>query len=152
MDRHSKDGIRLFVYKERVFTLGDCIQPPDVYSIFLEQNILIADGDIALDITTGSGFHAIMMADRAKQVVGIDIDVNNVKCAKRNVLLNELENKVQIRTGDLFSAIDSEEKFDLIVAWPPVLPTPPQKERNDPIGITNNAGIDGRKYIDQIII
>ena len=148
---NTNTGISLFLYKDRLFVLTDCIQPPDPYSIFFEQNIIINPGEIALDIVTGSGFHAIMMASKAHRVIGVDIMKENVNCARKNVILNDLTDKVEIREGDLFSPLETDLKFDVIVAWPPVMPSPPQKERTDAIGIANEGGADGRRIIDKII-
>lgn len=144
-------GRHLFIYKDKIFLLDDWVHGPDRYSLFLEENISIDRDDIALDLVTGSGFHAIMMAEKASKVVGVDINPHCVKCAKRNVLLNGLEDIVEIRCGDLFEAIEPEEKFDLIVAWPPVFPTPTGRERNDWFGIATEGGEDGRKITDRII-
>lgn len=69
-----------------------------------------------------------------------------------NVLINHVENIVSIREGNLFEALHPTEQFDLIVGWPPQMPTPPEKERTDWYGLANFGGIDGRKVLDAIIL
>ncbi len=145
------EGKWLFIYQNYLFLIGEGVQAPDHYSLFFAENFLLNPGETALDLTTGSGFHAIMLASRASRVVGVDINPLCVRCARHNVLLNGLEKIVEIRQGDLFSALSSEERFDLIVAWPPLLPTRPGKERNDWFGVANEGGPDGRRVIDRII-
>lgn len=142
---------RILIYKNNVFILEDNVFEPKYDSFFLEENIILKNGECALDITTGVGFHAIMMADKANKVIGVDINPNAVKCAITNTIINRVEDKVEIRLGNLFEAVKSEEKFDLIVVSPPQMPTPPSKRRNDWYGISNFGGRDGRKILDKII-
>jgi release factor glutamine methyltransferase len=144
-------GKNIFFYKGKIFVIEEYVQGPDTYSLFLEESLIIHSGEVALDIVTGTGFHAIMMAEKASKVVGVDINAVSVRCAKINVLLNDVEGIVDVRQGDLFDAIMPSEKFNLIVAWPPVLPTPLEKERHDWLGIANEGGRNGRKIIDRII-
>lgn len=144
-------GKHVFVYKEKIFVIEEGVQGPDRYSLFLEESLILNNDEQALDIVTGTGFHAIMMAEKATKVVGVDVNPKSVRCAKLNVLLNNIEEVVVIRQGYLFNAIAPGENFDLIVAWPPVMPTPPEKERHDWLGIANDGGWDGRKVIDEII-
>lgn len=142
---------RMLIYKNRIFMLDDSSYEPKYDSFFFEDNIILKNGEVALDITTGVGFHAIMMADRANKVVGVDITPESVGCARINVLLNKVEDIVEIRLGNLFEAVKPDEKFDLIVASPPQMPAPPGKERNDWFGIANSSGRDGRKILNRII-
>jgi release factor glutamine methyltransferase len=144
-------GKHFFIYKDYTFLIEKGVQAPDSYSFFLEESIILNKGETALDIVTGSGFHAILMAQSASKVIGVDINCNSVRCAKINTFLNNADNIVEIRQGDLFSSIALNEKFDLIIAWPPIMPTPVQKERQDWVGTANNAGIYGRTIIDRII-
>ncbi len=144
-------GKHLFFYKDRIFALGDYVYSPERYGIFFEENFTLGVRESALDLCTGSGFFPILMAEKAERVIGIDINPFNVNAAKTNVLLNGVDN-VEIRQGDLFEAVSPSEKFDLIVAWPPEFPTPPEKQRKDWSGIATEAGIDGRKIIDHVIL
>ncbi len=75
-----------------------------------------------LDLCTGAGL-LTMVAD-AEHVVGIDIDPEVAGVARFNILLNGLERRVEVRDGDLYSALAEDERFDLIVANPPFLPAP----------------------------
>lgn len=144
--------MEFLLYKERLFIIDDCVQKPDRYSFFLEENTIINPGEMVLDLTTGSGFHAIMIATIAAQVVAVDILPSAIECARRNVQINKLDDKIQIREGDLYKVLGAEEKFNLIIAWPPLFPTPPNKHRIDWVGVSTEGGIDGRHIIDQIIM
>jgi release factor glutamine methyltransferase len=51
-------------------------------------------------------------------VTAVDINPEAVRCARMNVLLNRLENRIEVLEGDLFSPLD-DERFDLILFNPP---------------------------------
>ena len=83
----------------------------------------VADGRLAvppraLDLGTGSGIGAIFAARRGYGVVGVDINPEAVRCARINVLLNNLEGRVEIRSGDLFTPV-AGDRFDLVLFNPP---------------------------------
>jgi release factor glutamine methyltransferase len=72
----------------------------------------------ALDLGTGSGIGAIFAARRGYDVIGVDINPEAVRCARINVLLNNLGGRVEIRSGDLFTPVAGEQ-FDLVLFNPP---------------------------------
>lgn len=72
----------------------------------------------ALDVGTGSGIGAIFAARRGFQTIGVDLNPEAVRCARLNVLLNRLEERVSIRAGDLFAPVVGE-RFDLVLFNPP---------------------------------
>lgn len=72
----------------------------------------------ALDVGTGSGIAAIFAARRGYRVIGVDLNPEAVRCARINVLLNNLESRVEVRPGDLFEAV-ADERFDLVLFNPP---------------------------------
>jgi HemK-related putative methylase len=72
----------------------------------------------ALDLGAGSGLTAIFAAQRAERVTAIDINPEAVRCAWINVLLNHVDDRVEVLTGDLFAPIGAR-RFDVIVFNPP---------------------------------
>ena len=78
-------------------------------------------GSRVLDMGTGSGVGAVFAARRGARVVGVDINPETVRCASLNALLNRLEDRIEVRQGDLFAplASDKGERFDLVVFNPP---------------------------------
>ncbi len=72
----------------------------------------------ALDVGTGSGIGAIFAARLGYRVVGVDLSPEAVRCARLNVLLNDLEGRVEIRSGDLFAPVAGDQ-FDLVLFNPP---------------------------------
>lgn len=87
--------------------------------VFLAQAVdrLTGPGQV-LDLGTGSGIGAIFAARRGFQAVGVDVNPEAVRCARLNVLLNRLEDRVTIRPGDLFAPV-AGERFDLVLFNPP---------------------------------
>jgi release factor glutamine methyltransferase len=75
-------------------------------------------GARALDMGTGSGVGAIFAARRGFQVIGVDLNPAAVRCARANVLLNGLDERIEIRQGDLFAPV-ADEQFDLVLFNPP---------------------------------
>jgi methylase of polypeptide subunit release factors len=111
------DGVPLLVLPE-VFNpvlfrtgafLARCVRPPAPAA---------ADEPRALDLGTGSGIGAIFAARLGYRVVGVDLNPAAVRCARLNVMLNQLEARVEIRSGDLFAPV-AGERFDLVLFNPP---------------------------------
>lgn len=86
---------------------------------------LIPPGARVLDMGTGSGVGAVCAAQWTNRVTAVDINPAAVRCARINVLLNEVENCVTVREGDLFTAV-SGETFDVILFNPPYFSGQPQ--------------------------
>lgn len=88
-----------------------------------------AEDAYALDLGTGSGAIAVFAARRGYRVVGVDINPEAVRCARINALLNRLEDRIQIREGDLFAPV-AGERFELVLLNPPFFRGEP-KDRLD---------------------
>ncbi|WP_282039944.1 tRNA1(Val) (adenine(37)-N6)-methyltransferase [Saccharicrinis aurantiacus] len=76
----------------------------------------------ALDIGTGTGLIAIMLAQRSPylNITAIDIDKDAVIQAQENVKLSLWNDRISISQADFTNYVNqSEDKFDLIVSNPP---------------------------------
>ncbi len=76
-----------------------------------------------LDIGTGSGCIACMIAKNAPQaeVLGVDLSSDALQVALENAQKLDLIKKVVFRKSDLFSALREGEKFDVVVSNPPYI-------------------------------
>jgi methylase of polypeptide subunit release factors len=79
----------------------------------------------ALDVGTGSGIHALLAAEHAKQVVAVDVNERALAYTRLNAALNGLDN-VECRTGSLFEPV-AGESFDLITCNAPYVVSPEQR-------------------------
>lgn len=87
-----------------------------------------------LEMGTGSGIVAIEASKYAKNVLAVDINPKAITLAKKNA--SGIKN-ITIKKSDLFSNINSNNKFDLIAFNPPYLPY----HKDDP-----DVALDGGKH------
>lgn len=106
------------------------IQSPERFCFGMDAVLLTgfassAKGDSMLDMGTGTGVIPILMEAKTKisSLTGLEIQEESAEMARRSVLLNHLENKVQIVTGDIKEADQYFEpaSFDVITCNPPYM-------------------------------
>ncbi|MGK5543887.1 HemK2/MTQ2 family protein methyltransferase [Streptomyces sp. URMC 127] len=101
-----------------------------------------------LDVGTGSGALAVAAARRgAAEVTAIDVCGRAVLTARLNGLLAGC--RIRTVRGDLLSPV-AGERFDLVVANPPYVPTPPGPRPPRGIARTLDGGEDGRTVLDRL--
>lgn len=122
--------------KEQIPYIG-----PDSY--WLSRMICNYVSGNVLDLCSGSGIQAILAAQTSNKVIAVDLDSRATNMIEINACLNKLEDKIEVRNGDLFEVVQNGELFDYIVANPPFIPIP--SEVSFPL-----AG-DGGEYGDSII-
>jgi SAM-dependent methyltransferase len=76
----------------------------------------------ALDVGTGSGVQALLLAQHADRVVATDVNARALAYAAFNAALNGIEN-IELREGSLFEPVQ-DEIFDLVVSNPPYVISP----------------------------
>ena len=91
-------------------------------SVALAQLTPRGRGERALDVGTGNGIQAILLASHAAQVVATDVNPRALAYARFNAALNGIEN-VETREGSFFEPV-AGEKFDLVVVNPPYVVSP----------------------------
>ena len=83
------------------------------------------EGEHVLDLGTGTGIIPILMEakTKAEHFVGLEIQPESADMAARSVLLNHLEEKIQIVTGDIKEAgsIFGAASFDVVTSNPPYM-------------------------------
>ncbi len=92
-----------------------------------------------LDICTGGGIHALLLADRCERVIGVDINPRALAYCQRNALINAKAN-VQYLRSDLVSALKG--RFDIIVSNPPLRFLPDDQKRSNRDGFGGGLGIE----------
>lgn len=76
----------------------------------------------ALDLGTGCGIQAVLLARHAVQVVATDVSARALHFAAMNAQLNHVASRIEFRCGSLFGP--APESFDLVVSNPPFVITP----------------------------
>jgi len=97
-------------------------------SPYLAKKAIVEDGDVVLDLATGSGIIALFTAEKAERVIATDINPKAIKYAKFNAILNNLEEKIEFKIGDLFEPVYGM-KFDLIIFNGPTIAAPNVPEK-----------------------
>lgn len=78
-----------------------------------------------LDLCTGSGAIpiAILRTRPAATAIGTDISEAALEVARANAETLGVADRFETRAGDLFGALESDERFDVITANPPYIPS-----------------------------
>lgn len=141
--------ISLHKVKDGKYLRGrDDVWPIFAYeSPYIAKKAIVKKDDYVLDLATGSGIIALFCADKAKKVIGTDINPKAINYAKFNAILNGLEDKVEFRLGNLFEPI-KDEKFDLIIWNGPTIATP---NLPDKYPIYCFGGTDGLDFTKRFI-
>ena len=106
------------------------IQDPNRFCFGMDAVLLSAfakakEGDNVLDLCTGTGIVPILMEAKTKadKFVALEIQEDSADMARRSVLLNHLEEKIDIVTGDVKEAdtLFKAASFDVITCNPPYM-------------------------------
>jgi 16S rRNA G1207 methylase RsmC len=79
------------------------------------KHLPITKESAVLEIGPGTGVLSIVALYKgAQKVVAVDINEDAVKNTLENAKRHDLEDRISVRKGDVYSALDKAEKFDLI--------------------------------------
>lgn len=123
---------------------------PTVYEAAEDSRLLagtavdrLNDGDRVLDVGVGSGYVARRVADETEaRVVGCDVNPDACAAAR--------EEGVEVVRADLVAPF-AADGFDAVLFNPPYLPTPPEREWDDPLEHALSGGEDGRRVIQPFL-
>lgn len=83
-------------------------------------------GQRVLDLFTGTGLFALYAAKYGARVVAVDKEEAAARCARHNVDQQDLQSLVEVRLGSAPECLTPGERFDLVLACPPLLPGVPE--------------------------
>src|SRR5258705_1048727 len=137
----SDAGTLLFSWRGCLFRVPDQVQAPKAGSLFFCRHLVVHPGERMLEIGGGLGLAAVLAARTGARVTAIDVLPAAVEGIRANAALNNVT--IDARLGDCYAPV-AGERFDLICANPPQMPTPPGRERRDPAAAADNGGADRR--------
>jgi release factor glutamine methyltransferase len=149
------DNKKYFHYQKLKINLNSEVYEPAEDTFLLLESINIKPNDEVLEIGTGSGIIALSCAMKGANVLCSDINPYAIETTKQNYNENKhlLKGSLEIRQGNLFSVIKTNEKFDVIIFNPPYLPT----KKDEKIGgnkwfdISVNGGKTGLKNTNNFL-
>ena len=117
LDDLQRDGLKL-IQKPEAFCFG-------MDAVLLSAFASVKPGGKALDLGTGNGVIPILLSARTEgsSFAGLEIQEEMAEMARRSVRYNSLEQKVEIKTGDIKEASSLWEaaSFDVITSNPPYM-------------------------------
>ena len=118
-------GNREFMGLDFYVQEGVLIPRPDT-EVLVEEVIEIAKdkGQIEiLDIGTGSGAITVSLAKYLENAKLTSVDISEIalEIAKKNAISNNVEDRINFVKSDLFSSLNKNQKFDIIVSNPPYI-------------------------------
>ena len=106
------------------------IQNPEKFCFGMDAVLLsgfakVKPGARVLDMGTGTGIIPLLLAGKteASKLYGLEIQEESADMAKRSVALNQLEDRIEIVTGDIKEAgrIFDAASFDVVTCNPPYM-------------------------------
>ncbi len=116
------------------------IQNKNLYTFTCDSTILanfisIKRNEVGLEIGTGCGVISILLYGKKKfkKIYGVEIQPQMAELAKKNVLLNNLEEKIQIINDDIseFEKYFKKGQFDVVFSNPPYMLSTGDKNENE---------------------
>lgn len=129
--------------------------------ILVEESLTAArdlpDPLTVIELGTGSGAVSVALSVELlhARIVSTDISEDALSVARMNIARHGLADRITLRHGDLFSAVGSESRFDLVVSNPPYLTdremhTLSPDVRSEP-ALALNGGRDGLSVIGRML-
>jgi len=139
----------------------DVLIPRPETELLVEIALTLAKGSgrapRIVDLGTGSGAIAVALASEltGAEVIATDVSAEALAVAQRNAVRNGVAGRIRFVQGDLFAALEPNQRFDLIVSNPPYIRRSdidtlmPEVSRWEPRGALD-GGWDGLDYYRRI--
>lgn len=144
---------RWFHYKELTIELHPEVYDPAEDSFLLLESITIDPKDSILELGTGCSLIALACACQGASVICSDINPYAIQLTRRNIERNRhlLKGDIEIRQGDLFSVLKSNERFTVILFNPPYLPTKKNEKIDEWFDTATDGGPTGLKLTKRFL-
>lgn len=143
----------VFHYKGLTIEVHHDVYDPAEDTFLLLGSTTIDTNERILELGTGCGLIALDCARRGAQVLCTDINPFAVELTRKNIERNRpfLKGTIDVRQGDLFSVVTTEEHFDMILFNPPYLPTTTKDKTDRWFDIATDGGRDGLKVTKRFL-
>ncbi len=90
-------------------------------AVVLSDFATIKKNDNVIDLGTGNGIISLLIASKAKNITAIEIQSDMVDLAKRNVIFNDLSDKIEVIEADirLVKELFPSNQYDVVITNPP---------------------------------
>ena len=152
----KKTDSKTFHFNGLEIALQAKVYDPADDSFLVIDTVQVDSSKTVLEIGTGCGLIALEAARQGAQVVCTDINPHAVQLTKDNIEQNKqlLQGTIEVREGDLFSVIQPDECFDIIIFNPPYLPTSENDKVDHWFDKATDGGPDGlkvtKRFIEQV--
>lgn len=117
IDELQRNGYKI-IQNQKKFCFG-------MDAVLLSGFAKVKKGSVVLDLGTGTGIIPILLEAKtdASHLTGLEIQEESADMAKRSVALNQLEDKIDIRIGDIkeASTIFGMASYDVVTCNPPYM-------------------------------
>jgi len=146
----TDEGLLLYLHQGCLFKVADGVQVPKAGSRLFARHLEFRPGERVLELGTGVGLGAVLAAKAGCHVVATDLVPEAAACARQNAALNGVSDRMEVRVGNCYDPVPGM-RFDVICTNLPQMPTPPGRERDDPVAAADNGGLDGWGILDTAI-
>jgi release factor glutamine methyltransferase len=142
-----------FHYHDLVIKLHPEVYDPAEDTFLLLEALTFDNKKRMLELGTGCGLIGLVCAYKGLSVVCTDINPFAVELTQQNVERNKklLKACIEVRQGNLFSVVQKNERFDVIVFNPPYLPTKKQEKIGGWFDVATDGGPDGLRITKRFI-
>ena len=149
---------KVFTYKGLSIELHPEVYDPAEDTFLLLDSIEIDKDDAVFEIGTGCGIIALDCARKGANVVCSDINKKAADLAMYNYEKNKIKIKgdFEVRHGNLFDVLKTDEVFDIILFNPPYLPIKRDEkiQGNEWLDLATDGGRDGlqktKSFIEEL--
>jgi release factor glutamine methyltransferase len=142
-----------FHYQDLHITLDTHVYNPAEDTFLLLETIQYTPQDKILEIGTGCGIISLVCSYNGAAVIATDINPYALHLSQKNIKHNQqiLKGEIHLVQGNLFTMIQQDVLFDIIIFNPPYLPTTTKQQLPGWINMAYDGGKTGTKVIDEFL-
>jgi len=150
---HTRPRPTAFPYQDLLIQVDPEVYDPAEDTYLLLDSLHPHPKEKVLEIGTGCGIIALSCAKDGADVVASDCNPHAVRNCRHNIEQNKarLQGSIEVRLGDLFTVVQPDERFDLILFNPPYVPTAEGESVEPWLDTATGGGPDGLQVTSRFI-